>query len=136
MIEFLDHTADLMFRVKTSNEKELFKELIIALRKSFTEKEVSIDEKREIVVEGMDNEQLLFNLFDELIFLFDTESLIPVEIINIKEIDLNNHKLKFVIGFHKKRHNEEVTGIKAVTYHDLKIEKIGNEWIAQVVLDI
>lgn len=129
--EFLDHTADIKFKAYGSTLEELFKAIIYAFRDSITSDELKPLIEKTIYIEAKDLNELVYNLLDELIYLFDTESLIPFD---VKSITINNNSLEVTLWFDTTK-GKEVNGIKAVTFHELEVKK-EKEWTAQVVLDV
>ena len=95
-------------------------------------------EKTEIItftVEGDDLGSLLFNFLDELLYHHEVELLVfsGFDI----ELDPLNYKLKAVCHgerFDLEKHSQGIA-IKAVTFHNMRIEKEDNAWTILVVLD-
>ena len=70
--EFIDHTADIMFKAYGKDLEGSFSNAAIAMTKSFCEEKVKGNLKKEISVEGNDLENLLYNFLEELLVLFDS----------------------------------------------------------------
>ncbi|MBM3309633.1 MAG: archease [Candidatus Altiarchaeales archaeon] len=135
--EFLEHTADLKFRSFGSTLNEAFENAGKAVFNAMADlNAVKLADSRKITLEAEDLEVLLHDFLSELIYLFSVEELLlkkfEVRIVQVdtfqlhatvsgEKIDLKRHKL----------HKE----VKAATYHDMKIEKKGGEWIIEVVCD-
>lgn len=131
--EILEHTADLKIRAYGKNLPELFSNM---LKGMFEVCEPVIDDKlsiitHEIKIQSQNLESLLVDFLSEALYLSDTnnEVYFEVEFKKMTEQELIG-KLK---GNKIKGLKEE---IKAVTWHDLKIEKINNKWQATVLFDI
>jgi SHS2 domain-containing protein len=91
---------------------------------------------RSVEVKAEDRETLLVEWLNELVFLFDTEMLLfkKFEIISLSE-----NYLKAVCCGEKvdKSRHEIRRGIKSVTYHNLKIEKLPDgTYQVQVLVDL
>ncbi len=79
-------------------------------------------------------EDLLHDWLSTILYLFSAERLLPVDY----QIQIDSTGLKArlqVRPYNPARDGAEVE-IKAVTYHGLKIEKEGNEFVAQVIFDV
>ncbi|MDZ7261104.1 MAG: archease [candidate division KSB1 bacterium] len=132
----IEHTADLGIRVYGDSLKELFINAAYALFDTITDinsVKPSLAETVEIV--AGDREELLVNWLSELNYLFFTEEMIFSKF-DIEK--LGDRYLKATARGEKldpKRH-EIFKEIKAVTYHELKIEQKKGRWEAQVIFDI
>ena len=133
--EFIDHTADIGIVAYGADLKESFANAALALFSLIAELDnVSEGFRQELEVTAEDEEGLLVQWLNELIYLFDVEHLIfrRFEIVDFtptrlraicygERVDPLRHKLK--------------TGVKAATYHMLKVDKSGDHKV-QVILDI
>ena len=133
--EILDHTADVGIIAYGADVGQAFANAARALFSLITKLD-DIEEilHRDIELTAPDEESLLVEWLNELICLFDTENIV------FKRFDvtkLNNTQLK------ARSYGEKVdsskhrlkTGVKAATYHMLKINK-GNGCRVQVLFDI
>ncbi|MDP3878859.1 MAG: archease [Dehalococcoidales bacterium] len=133
--EIIDHTADVGIIAYGADIKQAFANAAKAMFSLITELD-DIDEvlHRDVEVVSSDRENLLVAWLNELIYLFDVENIL------FKRFDiarLNQTQLKARVYGEKVdnvRHKVKL-GIKAATYHMLKIEK-ENGVKAQVVFDI
>jgi SHS2 domain-containing protein len=94
--------------------------------------------KKTILLEANDLPTLMHDYLSEVLFLFETECLVFRDFIVSVEKKGAVYKLSSVLSgekFNKKKHIV-LTDIKAVTYHDLKVEKKGGQWVAEVLCDI
>lgn len=143
--EFIPHTADIQFKAYGETIEELFSNSLLAFKKSMTDDLVK--DAREVGVEvvGVDNEGLLYNFLEELLVLFDSEHFI---VSRVKDIEINDGKLKArVLGDSSEKYNFHID-IKAVTYGEMKVkEPLGSlsqppaasrlpQWEAVVTLDV
>jgi SHS2 domain-containing protein len=97
--------------------------------------EIEGAEEREIEINSEDLYSLMFDWLDELIFLFDSESLV------MKKFDIAVNETNFSIcgnckggKFDPSKHESGII-IKAVTYNMMEVKK-NEEWRARVVLDV
>ena len=132
----LDHTGDVQIKVFGNSLKELFINAAYALFDTITDADkIGFHLAETVEVSGIDKEELLVNWLSELNYLFLTESKIfgkfDIELINDNELSAT------VIGekFNSYKHTFN-TEIKAVTFHDLQIEKVGDHWETKIVFDI
>ena len=135
-IKYIEHPSDVGFEVYGDTLEELFANAAIAMYSFMTDvDEIAEDVERAIVLNSEDLYSLMFDWLDELIFLFDSESLV------MRSFDIAIDESNFSIQgtckggkFDPSRHESGII-IKAVTYNMMQIKK--NEvWKARVVLDV
>ena len=134
--EVLEHTADIGIRVKALSLDVLFRNAGLAITDISTEKQKTlIPGKYKIVIsQKADNvEELLVNWLNELLSLSAAEALI-FEDIKINQITENFVKA-IALGSDMRNYKTNVE-IKAATYHQLKVIKIGSHWQAEVIFDL
>jgi SHS2 domain-containing protein len=133
--EILDHTADVGIIAYGADLRQAFANAARGLFSLITELD-DVEEvlHRDIELTASDEESLLVEWLNELVYHFDTESII------FKRFDisqLNNTHLK-ARGYGEKvdssRHKLK-TGVKAATYHMLKVDK-NDGFRVQVLFDI
>ncbi len=133
-IRYIEHPSDVGFEVEGATLEELFANAAIACYSFMTDVD-AIDESEERAVEirSEDLYSLMFDWLDELIFLFESESLVFKRF----ELKIDETSLSGVCRggkFEPGRHEAGII-IKAVTYNMMEIKK--NElWHARVVLDV
>ena len=141
--EFLDHTADLEF-VSCGETLELcFENAALALFSAILDLNsvlVQTKKDRKIEVKAQDLQMLLHDWLSELLFLFSTDGLVfkdfKIKIEKNKRYD-GYELIGVAYGEHLdlKKHRIE-TEVKAITYHDMLIEKREDKWFARVICDI
>ena len=133
--EIIDHTADVGVIAYGADISQAFANAAKAMFSLITElDDVEEVEYRDIELTAPDQESLLVEWLNELIYLFDAENIIfkRFDITQLSDthlkarsyghkVDSSKHKLK--------------TGIKAATYHMLKVDK-SNGCKVQVLFDI
>jgi SHS2 domain-containing protein len=134
--EIIDHTADVGIIAYGANIKELFANAALAMF-SLTIELQSIEEKLhlDLEVSSKDRDSLLIEWLNELIYLFDAKHVLFNRFI-IES--LTHHRLKatcFGEIFDPMRHKIKI-GVKAATYHMLKLGKNGHGYKAQIIFDI
>jgi len=129
-------TADLTVDAWGETLDEAFESAALATFNAMTPLEgVEKRETRTFNVEGGDLGGLLFNFLDELLYIHEVE-LIVFSGFDV-DLDEKEIKLKAVCQgepFDLDRHSQGIA-IKAVTFHNMRIEKKGDTWTIRVVLD-
>ncbi|MGQ3683881.1 MAG: archease [Candidatus Loosdrechtia sp.] len=131
-----DHTADIGFYAFGDTLPELFLNAALALFTIITDLS-KVEEKTEYRLEitGIDREQLLVKWLNELLYLHDTENLLFKGFYITGMGD--NHLNAIVRGevFTEGKHFI-LTGVKAVTYHNLSITQEDHQWKARIIIDL
>ena len=133
--KILEHTADVGIIAYGTDLKQAFanaaRGMFSIIADPTTVREML---RREVKIKATGLENLLVAWLNELIFLFDTESLL-VKRIEINELD-DTHLAAVVYGekADRRRHHLKI-GIKATTYHLLQI-KHNRDYRIQVLFDI
>jgi SHS2 domain-containing protein len=132
----LEHTADVGFEAFGATREEVFANAARALIDLIVE--LDTIEPREVVqvqVNGPDPASLLVNWLSEILFLHDAEGWIfrEFEIQSLQDDSLS----ALVRGekFQRPRHQAKLL-VKAITYHQLALERTQRGWRAQVYVDI
>jgi len=133
--EIVDHTADVGIRAYGTSMNQAFANAAKALFSLITELD-NVDEVvyRDIELVAPDQESLLVEWLNELIYIFDAENII-FKRFNITQ--LNNTRLKarsYGEKVDSSKHKLKI-GVKAATYHMLKVDKT-NGCQVQVLFDI
>jgi len=135
--EIIEHTADMGLRLYGNDLEELFGNGFQGLLEQVAEEMLdgfSGNDIKKIKLEAPDKEALLVDFLNELLYLINVEKWMPVK---IKELHISNNRLiaefnggKF--GFH----DIIKTEIKAATYLNIEIKKIGDIWVTDVFFDV
>lgn len=134
--EVLDISGDVGIRAFGKSLEELFVNAASGMYNLITDTE-AVERERDMDVEVKSHslEGLLVSWLNELIFQFDTYGFIGRDI-NIREFSENEIKATLTgEEFDESRHDKRLL-IKAATYHQLKIERVGEEWKAEIIFDI
>ena len=131
--EVVEHTADWALRVWGKDMKELFASastgmgtLMVADLES-----LPLDVERDLELEAFDAETLLVDWLSELAFWAEDEQLV------FRDFDLEvTEDFRLRATVRGGRADELVKHIKAVTYHDLVIEKTEQGLEATIVFDV
>lgn len=138
--EILDHPADMGFRAWAPTLADLFAECARALTSVLVE--IATIQPREsmgVEVWGDDVETLLFNWLAEILYLFDGERKLfsQFSVVSHKSSDGMEFLQAELSGeaFDRERHQVK-TYVKAITFHQLKVEHTDKGYQATVFLDI
>lgn len=142
--EIAEHTADLKLYAYGATLEELFTNALIGMFSSvkphgkaihYRNNEpvvTSFERERSIVVHSQNQEELLVDFLSECLYLSDThnEAYLDARFTLLSDTELQGKIFGVTItGF-------EESEIKAVTYHDLTVEKVESIWQATLVFDI
>jgi SHS2 domain-containing protein len=134
--EILDHTADICVRVYGKSFNDLLRNAARAMMELITDREkVEPSQGIEIKAQGETKEELLVHWLGEILFLHQVRKMVfrdfDVNLINETELEGK----VFGESINMERH-EIGLDIKAVTYHNLKIESLDNKLKVDIVFDI
>lgn len=134
--ELIEHTADIGIRARGHDLKELFGNAALGMLSIMVDPSTVHGFQRvEIHTEAADFESLFIEFLSEILFLFETRRFVPssVQVLDMMKYELN----ALLIGEPLDEAKHELRlGIKAVTYHMLKIERRGFVWQAEVIFDV
>ncbi|MEM4182067.1 MAG: archease [Candidatus Pacearchaeota archaeon] len=134
--KFLPHTADISFLVEGKSLEELFSFSALALKESITKEKIKEKISKKIDLKEKDIESLLYSFLEEILFLYEVSFFIlsKVKKISIKE-EKGGFSLEAVLMGDNIKNYKISNPIKAVTYSEMKIEKIENKFRTKIVLD-
>lgn len=130
MYRWVEHTGELELEIRARTEEETFTEALAALAELLADDGSAPPEQRRLVVRADDRPALLAAWLDELVFLAETESLIPER---VDELELRETGLRALVTA---RPGEPRHIVKAVTYHRLELCEHEGGWRARAVLDV
>ena len=151
--EVIEHPADVGFRAYGSSLEELFANAALAMMSLGCElAAVEEREQREIAATGGDLEALLYSWLAEILAVGDAEQFVfrRAEITQLSppgkaqasergaSTETATGRVRGIVRgekFDRARHHAG-TYIKAVTYHQLRVERTPEGWRAQVFLDV
>jgi SHS2 domain-containing protein len=136
MYETFDHTADLGLRIRAADLDTLFVEAAQALFATVVEDLATVRplQKVDVQLQGGAIDYLLFDWLRQLLYHFDAEHLLFGKF-EVHVTDSGLTASAWGEPLDRSRHNLEHE-VKAITYHGLRVEKIGDEWEAEVIVDI
>jgi SHS2 domain-containing protein len=133
---WVEHTAELELEIEAPTKEAVFVDALHALAELLGEdshgdrfsREISFS--REIMVRGRECAVLLRDWLDELVFLAETEGIVPDE---VGRIELSERGLAATVECHRGNPRHLVKG---ATYHRLVFEPCDRGFHASVVLDV
>ena len=134
--KIIDHTADVGIIAYGTDIEQLFCNAALALFSLITELE-SIQEKSHLNlrVSSDERDSLLVEWLNELIYFFDAKHMLfnrfDIESLTQNELKATCHGEDFDPMKHKIKR-----GVKAATYHMLRLNKNNDGYEAQIILDI
>jgi SHS2 domain-containing protein len=134
----LPHTADGKFQAYGKTLGEAFENAALAMSSlmwDWTKVESRV--RHFVHVRGADREQLLVKFLGEIVYLFDTKQFLLGKVAGLRiRPEFEGYSLEALLGGDSLSDRYEICGdVKAVTYHDLKIEECGG-FTVQVVVDM
>ncbi len=136
MYELFEHTADLGLRGTAPDLNALFEEAAKALTSAIVEDPAAIRHETEVTIEiaGTDREYLLFDWLKDLLYRFDAEHMIFSRFeVTVRDDGLTGKAWGEPLDPARHVLSHEV---KAITYHELKVEQTADGWLAEVIVDI
>jgi len=136
MYETFDHTADLGLRIRSADLDTLFAEAGLALMAALVENPDSVRPERRLDVKlpADDLEYLLFDWLKAVLYRFDVERLLFSRF-EVKISDAGLEAAAWGEVMDESRH-ELAHEVKAITYHELKVDRVEEGWLAEVIVDI
>jgi len=138
--EFLEHMADAYIAAYGRNLAEAFENAAYAMFEVMTDVGRVEPKLEEIIeVEGHDECSLLYNWLESLLVRFETEGILysRFEVLGIESLDGYLRWRARVAGehFNPDQHVQKV-GVKAVTYHMMKVERKPDGVTLRFLLDL
>jgi SHS2 domain-containing protein len=141
----LDHTADLGIEIEGPTREAIFRraahgmfalmweegEAGLALAESESS-DARAREEHHIALRARTVDTLLARWLQELLYLYDAQRLVPTR---FEFESLSDTHLVARVEVHR---SEEAPAreLKGVTYHDLEVQPVGDEWRARVIFDV
>ena len=131
----LPHTADLSVEVEAPTKRALFSEFARALTDLMVEGEVRPSHQEVVSLSAADPLSLLVRFLNELIFLWEDRYFLTGDIRFTEWKRLSLQAVFLGEPFSPDRHRVS-HGVKAATYHQLQLVRIGRVWRGQVLFDV
>lgn len=136
MYELFEHTADLGLRVRAADLETLFREAAEAFFGLIVEELPSVESGREFRfrLDAERHDDLFFDWLNELLYTFDaTRCLLGRFEVTIDgwRLEASARGVPLDLSVHRVQRE-----VKAITYHGLRVERAGEGWLAEVIVDI
>jgi SHS2 domain-containing protein len=136
MYEIFEHTADVGIRARAEDLKGLFEDAARGLFSCIVAnlQEVRPLQEMRFTIAGERRDDMLFDWLAELLFAFDTQRVLLADF----QVEFVGNGLEATARgepIDRRRHQLEME-VKAITYHGLKVERDGDGWLAEVIVDI
>jgi SHS2 domain-containing protein len=136
LYRIIEHTADTGFEVWGATRAEVF---AAAARAFFAIMwQISAPQTGEpqaIEVAGGDPGELLVNFLEEFLYLYDAKGLVCTRV-EVDSLEENRVRARAWLQKFNATEDQELLGVKAVTYHQLFIGRENKRWTARIFLDI
>lgn len=130
------HTADAGYRVWGTSLIDIFIQAAHALYSLMTDRRrLQNRQVMEVEVAALDQEALLVDWLNHLLYLYDTKSFFAKDI-DILEISSNHLKARLAGEELDPERHILKTGVKAATYHQLSISRHDANWEAKIIFDL
>jgi SHS2 domain-containing protein len=127
---WVEHTGEMELEIEAPTEEEVFAQALKAFAELLGDDGHGSHLSREIRVAGPERAVLLVEWLDELVYLAETESLVPQE---VERIELPDGGVVASVRFHRGNPRPLVKG---ATYHRLAFAPTRDGFRARVVLDV
>jgi len=136
MHEVFEHTADIGLRIRAGDLNGLFEEAARALFSVLVANPESVQPVQEVAFRLAESrlDDLLFDWLAELLSTCDAHHLLFGEF----EVDVREDGLTATARgepIDPSRHQLDME-VKAITYHGLKLQRDGDGWLAEVIVDL
>lgn len=134
--EEIDATADLGIIAYGENLKNLFSNAAEGLMSLMADTEsITESESISINITAKDREGLLVKFLNEIIYIKDTRGFLGRRF-NINYLTENDLKADIYGEIYNTEKHQLLSGVKAATYHNLKIERVGETWQVKIIFDV
>jgi len=129
--EILEHTADVGIRARGATSAEVFEQAALGLAEIIGIRASGPGESVAIELEGADRAGLLVDFLSEILWLHDSRSAA------VASVAVDEASETRVRGSVEVVPLSEATGtqVKAITYHQLRVEEDAEGWVATVFVD-
>lgn len=132
----LEHTADMGIEATAKTPEELFAEAAYGLLDIMTSgSKAAARQERVIELSGGDHAELLVSWLNEILYLFETQGFLPADF-EVEEAGATRLRARVRGEPFDPDHHVVEREVKAVTYHQLTVQKTDGLWLARVYVDL
>lgn len=134
--EILEHPSDLGIEANGSSMQNIFRNAAQGLMSIITdESKIDLLQERKVVIKSIDRENLMVRWLTEVLYLYDAEKYFTGDV-NFDILCDTSLKATLLGESYNPAKHELKLDVKAITYHQLKIEERNGSWLARVYIDI
>jgi SHS2 domain-containing protein len=135
--EILEHTADVGLRANAPSLTELFEQATYALLEITGASDNGAGTEVTIEVTARDLAAVLVDWLSEVLYEQDARDAVVTDV-KVNEVRSEEHPVRAIgsIWLKDRSGTLEGTAVKAITYHQLKVEEMNDEWLAEVYVDV
>ena len=131
--DVLEHTSEMKFRSYGKSLNVVFEKVVLAFSNLVMRvQKVKSIKSRKIKITGKDNESLLYDFIDELIYLFDAKCFI----VSKAKVKVRKGVLEGALFGDSASNYSGLDHIKSATYAEMYVKKKNGNWEAQFVVDV
>ncbi len=132
--EILEHTADVGIRSFGDSIEETFEQATRGLAEILGAWRPGDGQRVDVELEGSDLEALLVDWLNEVLYLQDARDGV---ICDMEVLEVDDARVVGSVAFAPRGEQPlEGTAVKAITYHQLKVERTPGGWVAEVYVDV
>ncbi len=132
----ISHTADLGMEVRGKDPADLFRQAAWSFFDIMVDaRRIDPNQEKALSVEAPDRETLLVAWLGELLYIFETENLVFGKFLITSLTPQGLQASAWGERYDPQKHLFKL-GIKAVTYHQLRIWEEKGEWRGRVIFDL
>ena len=130
--KFLEHRSDIIVLGKNSTFESAFVDVASAMFTQMGSEHAKEKDSFELQFSAPNKEQLVVQILSEILAECETLPFVPKR---MEVVTFDEKKLALSIRVYgEKKSSQNI--IKAVTYHEIQVEKKGKDWEIQVLFDI
>jgi SHS2 domain-containing protein len=133
---FTDHTADFGIQAFGKTMEQVFENAAFAISDLITDTDILQGaHSQTISVTGYDRDDLMVNWLREILYLWNGMGML-VKQTSVKEVTESRLKADITYDLYDKDRHEIKNEIKAITYHQLEVNRNKDGWFANFILDV
>ena len=114
----------------------VFHQAALGLRQILTDSDdIQPLQELRLEVQGLDYEELLVNWLSELVYLLESQQFLWADC-RIEILETRQLRARLLGEFVDAERHQLQREVKAVTYHQIKVEQVDGGWRAQVFVDL
>jgi SHS2 domain-containing protein len=134
--ETFDHTADVGLLARADTLGTLMEALAEGLSDVICDRTgVAPGERREVTVQAEDIDFLAVDFLSEILLAFEVDHFLLAEA-EVRQVSRTSLSAGLVGEQYDGDRHELRNEVKAVTYHELKVAREGDQWVGRVILDL